>query len=122
MMGTPHQPILRHARQGDYEALYQTPLPFTIRAEVAELDGRAVGIGGIAYIHGQPVLFSRMTDDLRPFKKFIVQCARRAALMAAETHAAAVASPKEPLSCKLLQRLGLSWRGTSSEGEVYRYG
>ena len=76
-------------------------------------------IGGIAYIQGQPVLFSRMTDELRPFKKFIVRCALRAARMAAEAHAAAVANPKEPLSCRLLARLGLTWRGTSDEGEVF---
>lgn len=114
-------PTLRPARTGDYESLYGVPLPFTIRAEVAEIGGRAVGIGGIAYIHGQPVLFSRMTDELRPFKKFIVRCARRAAQMASDTHAAAIASPKEQLSCKLLMRLGLSWQGTSTEGEVFRW-
>ena len=114
-------PTLRLAQPGDFEALYGEPLAFTIWAETAELDGAVVGIGGIAYIGGRPILFSRMRDELRPYKKFILRCARRAAQMAAETRAAAIANPDEPLSCRLLERIGLTWKGTAEEGEVFAW-
>lgn len=119
---TSKAPTLRPSRSGDFEALYGEPLRFTIKAQTAEIDGQIVGIGGIAYIEGQPVLFSRMTDALRPHKKFIVRCARMAAVMAREARAAAIANPNERLSCKLLERIGLIWQGTAPEGEVYAYG
>jgi hypothetical protein len=112
-------PIARAARAGDYEALYGAPLRHTIWAETAELDGRVVGIGGIAYVDGKPMLFSRVTDELRPFKRFIVRWAHHAAQMAKATNALALANPEEPLSCKLLQRIGLQWCGTMPEGEVF---
>lgn len=114
-------PVLRPARAGDFETLYHEPLRHSIWAHTAELDGRVVGIGGIAYIGKQPVLFSRMVDELRPHKRFIVRCAKRAAEMARVAHAAAVANPKEPLSCRLLMRIGLAWCGTMPEGEVFAW-
>jgi hypothetical protein len=115
------QPILRAARAGDYETFYGEPLRFTIHAEVAEIGGVPTGIGGIAYIDGTPILFSRMTDALRPHKRFILRAARRAGQMARAARAVAVANPNEPLSCKLLERLGLSWAGTAPEGEVFAW-
>ena len=114
-------PTLRPARAGDFEALYGEPPAFTIKAYAAEIDGRVVGIGGIQYIGSQPVLFSRMADELRPFKKFIVRSARLAGELAREAKAAAVANPNEPRSCHLLRRLGLTWVGTVEEGEVFSW-
>ena len=99
--------------------MYGEPPPVTVWASVAELDGRVVGIGGIAYIGEKPVLFSRIKDELRPYRKFIVQAARDLARMAASVKAVAVASKTEALSCRLLARLGMQWFASTPEGEVF---
>lgn len=101
--------------------MYEGKLPATIQAYVAEMDGKVVGIGGIAYVPGKPVLFSKMKDELRPYKKFILQSARELAAKAKAVGAVAIANPKESLSCKLLHRIGMTWADTTPDGEAYTW-
>lgn len=115
------QPTLRPATASDFEAVYGHPPPFSMRALTAVLDGKPVGIGGIAFIGRETQLFSKMLDDLRPFKRFIVRCALIGAGMARETGALAVASKDEPSACKLLQRVGGENIGQAPHGKVFRW-
>lgn len=115
------QPTLRPATSADFEAVYGHAPLFSMRALTAVLDGKPVGIGGIAFIGRETQLFSKMLSDLRPFKRFIIQCALIGAGMARETGALAVASKDEPSACKLLERIGGECVGRVPHGEVFRW-
>lgn len=102
-------PAFRVATGEDFEAFYGMPPKHSMRAWVADLGGRPVGIGGVMYLSSDlpPVLFSAMKPELRRFPKAIVSGARQ--LMAAMSghYAIARADPAEAHSQKLLTRLGL---------------
>jgi hypothetical protein len=112
---------VRPATAADFATLYGYAPKHTFRGEVAELDGVAVGIGGIAYGFGRPLLFAKVTPALRPFKRFILTAARRLAELAMVHQAVAVADPAEPLSGKLLSKIGLHKVAESPEGDVFEW-
>lgn len=110
----------RPATEADFELLYGEATPHSARAWVAVKDNEAIAIGGIYYDpFGRPVLFSRVTDAMRPHKRAIMHCARRLAMVARDIGAVAIPSCKERLSPKLLTRLGMVPVGQCTEGEVY---
>ena len=116
------EPIVRPATREDFLAIYGFPPARTIRAFTAELDGKPAGIGGIATGAGQPtVLFSHMTDALKPHRRFIVKAARFLSEMGRQNHAVAVADPEMRLSAKLLSRIGAQHVASEREGEVYKW-
>src|SRR5690606_3030352 len=65
------------ATREDIEAFSDLPKKPTIRAWVAELDGRIVGIGGIARANGRWFAFVDLLDEARPYKVHIARSARR---------------------------------------------
>lgn len=115
-------PIIREATARDVEAFYGWPHPRSMRAFVADLDGRPIAIAGLAYQpYGPPFLFSEMKPEMRRFPKAIVRGARTMLDAMKGVPAFAVASTKEPRAAKLLARLGFVHAGTCGQGEVYQW-
>lgn len=113
---------VRPATAADFFALYGENPAHTINAEVVvESDGRVLGIGGISYLPGQPVLFANLLPELRRHKRFIVEAALHLAARAKAAHAVAIADPAEPLSVKLLTKLGLHKVADCTGGEVFAW-
>lgn len=115
-------PLIRPATQDDLAAFPHMKNAVSIRALVAELDGKPVGIGGLIYRrNGNVEAFSEMKDEMRAFPKTIVKAARQLTVLFADTGAVALANPKEKHSRKLLEHLGFEpldervgtyrWRG-----------
>lgn len=63
--------------RADINAFSVMPEKPTVRAWVAELDGRIVGIGGIAREQGRWFAFIDLEDEARPYKVHIARSARR---------------------------------------------
>ena len=96
------------ATQQAAEEYFAGKPPFGFRGYVAELDGKPVGVGGIFYWGGLPVVFSQMKDELRAHKRAKAKAARLLQNMARQHGRTvyAVADRKEPTSQKLLAKLG----------------
>ena len=92
----------------------------TVRAWVAELDGRPIGIMGYTVQRGQPAaaMFSDMKDEMRAFPKVIVREARRL-LAEMRFPAVCIASGREKGAGRFLRRLGWQYLDTSDEGDIY---
>ncbi len=117
------KPSLRNATIEDYETFYGHKPKVTIRAVVAELDGKVVGIGGIAYYKNQMVAFSEIRDDLRKYPVFIMKAAKRIAKLL-DKHgksAVAIACPKEGNSQAMLERVGFTKISSTEEQETYQW-
>jgi hypothetical protein len=113
-------PELVPASKEHIEAFYQDNK--TRRAYAAILDGKPVGIGGLVYeANGSVYVFSKMTDELRPYRKFILRCARKAAEMARDCAACALADPNEKNSRRLLEKVGFQHIGAIEQGEIYAW-
>lgn len=58
--------VIRPTTQADIDAFMEEPLPCRIQAVTIEVEGRILGIGGIAYLpNGVIGMFSEITDELR---------------------------------------------------------
>lgn len=90
----------------------------TIRARVAEQDGRIVAVLGYYVQDGIARVFSEVRE---PLPKMTIW--REAAAMMARIKVPAVclADRDHPGSCRLLERLGWQHAGTTPEGEVYAW-
>lgn len=91
------------------------------RAYAAVLDGRTLGVCGYYQDRTRLVIYSKVTPELRRWKKVIVRGARMAMAAASRVDApiAAVAEPGIPGSARMLMALGfeqvngdLYWRAT----------
>lgn len=80
-----------------------------MRAWVGEIDGRIIGMGGIASSHGRWFAFCDLKDEARKYKRAIVKAARTVMADARQMDVAFVyaeADPEEPMSVRWLQSLG----------------
>lgn len=110
----------RPATAADIVQFYSRPLPFTVRAWVAEADGRVLGLAG--YIpQGRYVLaFSEIKDEMRAHPMAVMRGAKKF-MGLLDRPAVAYASRKEPGSCRLLERLGWKYATTDDQGEVFTW-
>jgi hypothetical protein len=69
--------IVRPATSEDIVAFSDLSEPFTAKALVGEIDGRIVGMGGIALIKGRWYAFADFTEEARPYKMTIMRAAKR---------------------------------------------
>lgn len=113
-------PVVREAARKDIQTLIGRDPPHTCRAWVAVLDGEVVGLAGYYLPGGPPIVFSQITDGLRPHRKFIVRIARDFMAMM-PSPILAVASRKEPTSERFLKWLGFEWVRSDDVGEVYQW-
>ena len=67
--------IVRPATREDIEAFSAAPQKPTMKAWVGELDGRLIGIGGLAFSHGRWFVFCDLTDEARQYKVTIAKTA-----------------------------------------------
>jgi hypothetical protein len=58
--------VIRHSTQADIDAMMSVPLPCRVRSLTIEVEGRVLGIGGMAYLpDGRVGIFAELTDELR---------------------------------------------------------
>lgn len=61
--------VLRPATLGDFEELIDEPLPWRVRATAAEIDGKLLGVGGLAFLpDGTVGAFVHVADEARKYK------------------------------------------------------
>lgn len=101
-------PIVRPATSADLAAFSTAPTWGTIRAIVAETDGKVIGIAGLAYQGEHVIAFSEIRDELRRYPVTIMRAARRVLRMLDGTGALAVANPEEQGARRFLTRLGFA--------------
>jgi hypothetical protein len=117
-------PEIRPATEADLDDFYGHRPAQTVRALVAMLDDRPIGITGIAYPRGgsaEPYLFSDWTPELRRRPKTLVKGARSMLRNFAVPGLRAVAAPDEPGAPRLLRRLGFISSGRNAVGEIFTY-
>lgn len=102
---------------------YGQPPSKSQRAWVGLIDGTPVGVAGFL-LHGQYItLFSDLGQGIRGHKKdiwraaaFIMDQAKRY-----KTPVLAIADPDEATAPRFLSRLGFTFVGTCSDGDVYQW-
>ena len=103
--------IIRPATREDLEAFSDMPNKPSIRAWVGELDGRIIGIGGLALAKGRWFGFCDLTEEARSYKMTIMRTAKRVLAEARRDGIRfiyAEASPHEPRAVAWLTSLGFS--------------
>ena len=112
--------VIRPATKADLDTFYAGQPRPTISAYVGDLDGKIVGIGGLAYVYGRVNIFCDLTKDARRFKIAM----HRIGLMLMQQAMAdghrfvyADADMNEPTSDRWLRRLGFAHMG----GNFYRW-
>lgn len=115
----------RAARAEDIAEFYPEYRRYSFRAWVAELDGKAEGIIGLALIRPVACLFSKFNEALRPWLRHpaVLRLIKKAeaACRASGTVVLAGAEPDEPESPKILARLGFEPVGELYGDQVYEF-
>lgn len=112
-------PIIRPARAEDMDAFYEKKNQGTMRALVAELDGKPIAIGGIMYQDGKVVAFSQMKEEMRKFPMTIMRGAKAITKLLKGSGAIARASDQEKHAPKLLSHLG--FETLDARSRTYRW-
>ena len=101
--------IVRSATKADIEAFSGMADKPTLKAMVGEIDGRIIGIGGVALAKGRWFGFVDLTEEARPYKMHIMRAAKRVLAEAKREGIRfiyAEASPHEPGAIRWLTSLG----------------
>lgn len=101
--------IVRRAARADIEAFAGDGERPTMKAWVGEIDGRIIGLGGLAYRHGRWIAFCELSEEARPHKRAIVRAGRAAidaARRAGHTYIYAEADQSEKMAKRWLASLG----------------
>lgn len=96
---------------------YGEPQDPRVRAFVALLDGKPIGVGGIAYRGQNLEVFSDLQPEMKRYKLTIYKVARkiRDILREKRLPAFAVANPDEPTADAFLRRIGFE----KTDGGLY---
>lgn len=109
---------IRTATQKDAEAFYGDKPLKSMRAYVAVLDGKPIGIGGVFREEHMHVAFSEMKDEMRKYPKDIVRGYYKIfEIIQRYNIVYAIANKKENNARKLITRLGFKLAEINSEGE-----
>lgn len=112
----------RPATAADISTFYPE-MTSSFRAWVAEIDGEPQGIIGIALLRPIACMFSSFNEVLRPYLRHptILRLIKKAqaAVKAMSVPVGAAVEPGEPLSPKILSRLGFRPAGELSGYQVY---
>jgi len=118
----PSEITFRPATRADALRYYGQDPIFTFRGHVAEKDGEILGIGGVYYDFGVPVVFTEMRPEMEASKR---ACAKAARFMIEYVESLeapvvyAVADPRYETSGYLLAKLGFVPTGRMTElGEL----
>lgn len=101
-------PVVRFATDAHIRVFYPAGFPHTVRAWAVELDGEAIGIGGIAYRPApqQAYFFSDIKPALARFPKLILRASRAFLAEHARPGLCAFTGPHYPTGPRLLEHLG----------------
>lgn len=100
---------VRKATRADIETFAGRRNNETIRAFVGDLDGKIIGIGGLAVVKGRYYAFCDLEPEMRSYKMHIMRTAMKVfanARRAGVRFVFAEADTKEPKSVAWLTRLG----------------
>ena len=112
--------MFRSATQADVDQFYDEPPGYTMRAIVAELDGRVLAVAGTYRAKDHIYAFSEMKDEMRGRKRDILRMAAvTMPLVRRHVQVIAFASKTEKSSQRFLKWLGFIHHGPSENGEVY---
>lgn len=92
----------------------------TVKAWIGEVDGRIIGMGGLAFVDGRWIAFCDLTDEARPYKVSIVKAGRAVmeeARRAGHKFIYAETDDKEPMAKRWLESLGYQ---PQQEKGIYR--
>lgn len=115
--------VIRPATRADIEAFSDMPDKPTIRAYVAEMDGKVIGMGGMAFQKGRWIAFCDLTPESRKLKVSIVKTAGRImddAMKSGVRFVYAQPDLNEPGAIRWLERLGFE-PDPRSGGLLYRW-
>jgi RimJ/RimL family protein N-acetyltransferase len=103
---------IRPTFPSDLSAVIGEALPFRIRALTVLIDGRVVGIGGLAFPPSGPVIaFVQQSPDARKFKVAFHKAGRAAMRMIEESgvnEVVSTADEDDPVALRWLERLGFA--------------
>lgn len=118
-------PVIRQATADDLVAYFGAAPRQSMRAYVAVVDGRPVGIAGVSYeFRGRDArvkLFSEMKPEMRRHKKAIVRGARAMLEAFGAPGMVAVANPEEKGACRFLAALGFRPGHDTPNGRLFVY-
>ena len=100
---------IRPASREDIAAFSDEENKPTIKAFCAELDGKIIGLGGVALEKGRFIAFADLPDEIRPYKMTIMRWAKRFFEQARKDGIRFIyadANPNEPKSVAWLKSLG----------------
>ena len=100
---------IRPATRADIEAYSERPQSQTIRAIVGDLDGKIIGIGGLAIVRGRYYAFLDLRDEARDYKMHIMRGAMRILSQAKQSGVRFIFAEADQNECKSdawLRRLG----------------
>jgi hypothetical protein len=121
---------VRRATAADLREYYGGDPPATVKAFVALLDGKVMGVMGIAYgglarARPAPEAFSESRPEFAPYRRSmaVLRGIKQVVAMIRRTRPApiAIADRNYPQSEQLLQRLGAVRIGHCEQGEVYQW-
>lgn len=114
-------PIIRRATAADVTSWYGKPVERSMRAIVAEIDGRAIGLAGYAFDGERMIAFSEMKDELRQHKKTILRAAREYMRMLREykVPVVAIANQNEKSAVFFLLHIGFKHLQTYQGREIF---
>ena len=118
-------PRIRSATQADIDSFYGDDAPgASMRAIVADLDGKIIGIAGMSYHDGQMTAFSAMRDEMKKYPVTTMKAARRFTKMLDQYghNVLAVASCDIEGSSRFLEHVGFTFSGITRDGRVYKWG
>jgi len=108
---------LRPATAADFTALFDRPVPHRARAIAAELDGRLLGVGGVAFRPEGVFAFAQFTKDFRLYPAAMHRAGIAGMALIRACNVATViaeAQPGNPAAARWLERFGFK-----PEGGVY---
>lgn len=102
--------MVRRATRADYMAFFGKA-EATMWALAGEVDGKIVGIGGLAHVNGRQVLFLDIAPEARRYKVTLMREAKKmmdAVKASGRAFVYAKPDPKEPAAAKWLRSLGFA--------------
>jgi hypothetical protein len=114
---------IRQATAADIAAFYGETPRRSMRALVAVLDGKPVGLAGVYYHQGQVVAFSETKPELQGMRHAIGRGALAVLAMLKRMNIPVLALAQQDIegSAAFLARCGFEHVETTCEGEVYRW-
>lgn len=113
----PPKIITRYAREDDIVEYFGDSTGETVRAIVAEVDGKVAGIVGVVREDSHGMYFSNFSEDLRPYLRSVaVMRAIKQSMDIVRAYRGPVISIAETVEgCRILNRLGFR----HLEGAIY---